>query len=644
MKIASIRIENFRSFDDETIPFNDYVCLVGPNGAGKSTVLTALNLFFQESGNTPTDLGRLIEEDFHLKNTDTPIRITVTFTDLDEEAQNDFKDYYRQGKLVVSSTATFDANTGEAEVKQYGNRSGIRKFAQFFELESSRARVAELGETYNRLRDDWPNLPQAKTKAEMKQALQDYEAEHQDQCELIPSEDQFYGFSKGANRLAKHVQWIYVPAVKDPTGEQIEAKNSALGKLLARTVRTETQLGETVNNLRQQMRDRYQDMLEQEQHSLDSISKKIQSRISEWAHPGARLKLQWEQDPDKSVRVEEPWAHIVAGEGDFDGELARFGHGFQRSFLLALLQMLAETDLDNTPTLVLACEEPELYQHPPQARHLASVLQQLSNGNAQIVITTHNPVFVSGLGFEDIRMVRKDPETSCSHVAHMSIEEINQAIKAATGKQQPGSQGTPAKIHQALQTSLGEMFFTQRLILVEGIEDMAYLTTYFNLLELSDDYRRMGCHIVPANGKSELIRALVIAQHMGIPTYVIFDADADKEDRNGSQEKHRKDNSALLNLLHEEAAEPMPEETIWGKGFTMWRSDIGTVVKEEIGGDWPKFHDIANKAYGTQKHGSKNILHVGAILAAAWDAGQHSHSLERLCREILDSDNEVEPP
>ena len=28
MKIASVRIQNFRSFVDETIPLNDYSCLV----------------------------------------------------------------------------------------------------------------------------------------------------------------------------------------------------------------------------------------------------------------------------------------------------------------------------------------------------------------------------------------------------------------------------------------------------------------------------------------------------------------------------------------------------------------------------------------------------------------------------------------
>jgi len=45
MKIESVRIENFRSFKDETIRFDNYTCFVGANGSGKSTVLNALNVF-----------------------------------------------------------------------------------------------------------------------------------------------------------------------------------------------------------------------------------------------------------------------------------------------------------------------------------------------------------------------------------------------------------------------------------------------------------------------------------------------------------------------------------------------------------------------------------------------------------------------
>lgn len=59
MKIASVRIQNFRSFLDETVEFDDYTCLVGPNGSGKSTVLTALNIFFRETENASTNLVEL---------------------------------------------------------------------------------------------------------------------------------------------------------------------------------------------------------------------------------------------------------------------------------------------------------------------------------------------------------------------------------------------------------------------------------------------------------------------------------------------------------------------------------------------------------------------------------------------------------
>jgi len=304
------------------------------------------------------------------------------------------------------------------------------------------------------------------------------------------------------------------------------------------------------------------------------------------------------------------------------------------------LQELAGTDDAAGPTLILACEEPELYQHPPQARHLANVLNKLSRGNSQVIVSTHNPLFVSGEGFEDVRMVRKDPGSPCSSVSYMSFADIAQAVAACTGAQPVKPAGALAKIHQALQPGINEMFFTRRLILVEGLEDVAYLLAYLNLIEKTDEYRRLGCHIVPANGKSELMQPLVIAKHMGIPTYVVFDADADKPDKNGSRAKHEKDNKAILTLAGRPAENPMPAATVWGSGLTMWQSDIGSIVESEIGsGDWAAFRSEADKRYGHAGGLRKNALHIGASLAFAWEAGKRSPSLERLCTEVLNPQN-----
>lgn len=634
MRISSIRIENFRSFDDATIPLNNFTGLVGPNGAGKSTVLTALNVFFREMENFPA--GQLEEEDFHCKNTSDPIRITVTFCDLSDEAQKDFSDYARQGQLTVMALAVFDEATGKAYVKQLGQRLGMTAFRPFFEALDDGKKVVELKTIYNEIRQKLTVLPAPSTKESMVSSLREFEAERPSECELIQSEDQFYGFSKGTNRLSKHVQWVYIPAVKDASSEQAEARNSALGKLLAHTVRSKTKFDELIGTLRTQARHRYQELLDGNQDALRDISVTLQSRISEWAHPGARLRLQWKQDPEKSVRVEEPLAHIVIGEGEFEGELTRFGHGLQRSYLLALLQELAGVDDDAGPTLILACEEPELYQHPPQARHLAAVLNNLSHGNAQVLVSTHNPRFISGQGFEDVRMIRKDIDQRCTAVAHVSFDQIAQAIANATGATSVKPQGVLAKIHQALQPALNEMFFTRKLILVEGIEDVAYIMSYISLLEKEEEFRLMGCYMVATNGKSELLQPLVIARQLAIPTYVVFDADADKPDQNGSEAKHKKDNRSLLSILEKKEANPMPTDNYSGTGFTMWHSDIGSVVKDDIGKDeWMEFRKKADIHYGQAGRLRKNPLHIGSSLAFAWEAGMRSASLENLCATLL---------
>ena len=630
MRIESVRIENLGSFSNAVVPLSDYTCLVGPNGAGKSTVLYALNIFFRES----KELGELKLEDFHQKNTEKPVRITVTFNNLGEKAQEDFADYVRHGKLIVSAIAEFDEDTGKAIVKRYGQRLGIVDFSKFFRAVGDKKKIADIRQAYNNIKknEKYQNLPDSKTKNAMIETLQQYEAKNSDQCEPLLSEDQFFGFSGGSNLFAKHMQWVYVPAVKDPTSEQMEARNSALEKLLARTVRLMVKFDEDIETIRKNIQGKYEELLSKKQVALNEISSNLQNRITEWAHPDAKLHLRWEQDPDKSVRVEEPLAHIMVGEGGFEGQLARFGHGLQRSYLFALLQELAKTEDVASSTLILACEEPELYQHPPQVRHLADVLGKLSD-TSQVIVSTHNPLFVSGERFEDMRMIRKDIPNSRSSISYISYEEIAETISEATGDKPLKYEGILAKIHQSLQPVINEMFFTHRLILVEGQEDVAYIVTYLNLLGKFDDYRRMGCHIVPVNGKNQLIRPLVIAKRMGIPTYVVFDADADNE----------KTNKDILTLSGNPNENPMPNETVWGEGITMWHPNFASVVQGEIGKNkWEELKaEIAGRYGRSTVSFKKNPLHIGEILDLAYKAGNRSKSLTNLCVEILNESNTV---
>ena len=210
MKLTELRIENFRSFEDETIRFNDYTCFVGPNGSGKSGILMALNVFFRESKSTQTDVLNLGEEDFHHRNTKKPIKITLTFEDLISEAQKDFQHYYRQGKLILYAIAKWDEKERTALVKQCGSRFVMKDFALFFEALDNKAKSDELKGLYQKMRLLYPDLPNVSTKDKMENALRQYEEGHLELCELLEDDTQAYGWTKGLNRLEKYIQWITI--------------------------------------------------------------------------------------------------------------------------------------------------------------------------------------------------------------------------------------------------------------------------------------------------------------------------------------------------------------------------------------------------------------------------------------------------
>jgi len=640
MKIQSVQIQNFRSFKNETVFFSDYTCFVGANGAGKSTILNALNVFFRQYKDSKTDLSKLTKDDFHHKDTDEDIRITVTFSDLSKEAKKDLSHYVRQDKLIVSAVAKYDANTGIAEVKQYGQRLVMKEFAKFFEADKEKAKVKELQEIYSDLKKQHPDLKDASIKGDMISSLNEYESARPEKCTLEQSSDDFYGATKGANKLAPHVQWIFVSAVKDVTAEAEETKSSALGQLLARTVRSKVSFVDRVSELRDQTRERYQQLLDTEQTVLKDISKSLQDRLSAWAHPNITAQVLWKQDPEKSIRIEEPLAYIKLGENDFDGDLSRFGHGLQRSYMLALLQELALVDDANAPTLIMGIEEPEIYQHPPQARYLAETLFNLTDKGSQLLLCTHSPLFIPGDNFDKIRIVRECGDPSYTTVKSLSYEALSKELNKA-GEKLLKESGMVAKLYPSLNPVTNEMFFCKVLILTEGLEDIAFITSYLIFTGKIADFRRYGCHIVPVDGKSNLIKPLAMAKLLNIPSFVVFDADTDKQyiadptKRNSEVTKHKKDNKAILELQGHGAENEWPPNHIIKPNLTCWKANISITINEEIGADWKNYEDKAASHYANPGGLGKNPLAIAKALEYAWNDKIISHQLIDLTDRII---------
>lgn len=632
MRLHTLRIRNFRCFDDVLVVFEGYTCLVGANGAGKSTVLAALNVLFRERDNASTDTSWLDAQDFHKRDTSRAVQITATFVDLPKEAVEELSDYVRHGQLVVSAIAEFDTATQRAEVRQAGERLGMAAFAPFFRAQNNKEKVERLREIYEQIRGTIQDLPPPGSGPAMLKALQEYEAARQEQCVLLRSDDEFYGATKGKGKLDRFVQWVYIPAVKDARHEQSEGRGSALGKLIARTVRTKTKFDEQVKQIKEEMTSRYQKLLDSNQGSLDQVSKALGDRVKAWAHPATEVSVQWIQDAEKAIKVEEPIAKAMAGETGFVGDLARLGHGLQRSFILAVLQELALSDDANQPTLILGCEEPELYQHPPQARHLASIMADLSQANSQIVVSTHSTHFVSGLAFEQTRLVRKDAK-GVSTVHSAQLDAVSKTIATWTGKPYARPEGMRARIHQAMLFSAAEMFFGAKVLIVEGVEDVAYLTTHFCLRGVWDEMRSLGMVIVPASCKSRIVELLAICRELSIPAYAVWDGD-DHETHKDRRPKHENDNRALHAAVGSNAG-PFTQGNVTAPTFATWQTELSREVKNDLGGDWEKYHNQACNACGDMAEMKKNVLYVAELLAEAHAGGGSTATLDNLTNQVM---------
>jgi hypothetical protein len=189
-----------------------------------------------------------------------------------------------------------------------------------------------------------------------------------------------------------------------------------------------------------------------------------------------------------------------------------------------------------------------------------------------------------------------------------------------------------AKLHQALQPSLNELFFAHNVVLVEGLEDTAVITSWMVLTGRWKEFREKGLHIVPVGGKSYLLHPLAIAQELGIPVFTVFDADGHDARH---QDLHKADNERLLGLLGG-PTEPFPKETEWGTRHVMWPDEITEVVRREVPADkLTAFGDEANKRHGDPGGLQKNSLQIGTKLQLLFEDGIRPPSLDKLCDAIL---------
>jgi putative ATP-dependent endonuclease of OLD family len=312
--------------------------------------------------------------------------------------------------------------------------------------------------------------------------------------------------------------------------------------------------------------------IEHFQHQLVELSSALSDEVAAFAS-GRTVSVQSvnaEYKPQTSrfrVRIED------AGT---ETNVERQGHGFQRSLLIASLKLLAERGAAATDgsVICLAIEEPELFQHPSQARAFATVLRDLAesaDSGIQVAYATHSPYFIEPRRYDQIRRVSRVNGAGTTfkvEVKHASVANVVTRLDGFVDADRVKKQ-----VDGVCLNRLSEALFASAVVLVEGTGDKGVLD---GVSERTTPLSVHSIAVAEVGSKTEFFIPFAVLEQLGIPTYIMFDSDSGLEARMTADGKSAHDiSNTKTNTIAEN------------------RKILGLIGETEV--DWPS-GDIADKA------------------------------------------------
>lgn len=575
MRIRSVRIENYRSLKDVELELTDITVLLGSNGTGKSSILHALNWFFNG--------GDLETEDITAGIGAQTISVEVTFSQLDEFDRESLEKY------GTGETATF---TRTWHPDSGGKLTGRARAYSDFERIRCIDRATDLRKQYDELRrsNQELGLPTVRSNDAALIAMNEWEQRHPDQLGVATvSATHLFGFT-GTAKLAGRFGFAFVTGTEDAAG----ATEDSRGTLLAQLIERATDANDIEDRIAD-LKDRFEcdlatTLSDQYDSTLRSVENAVASSLQQYVG-AANVRLEVDTP---EVRVPSRRVILRASDGDHATDVSRQGQGFQRALLMAVLQELSGiSDITKSSSILLAIEEPELYQHPTQARHLASVLNALAENEeqrTQVALATHSPYFVDAGAFERIRRTSKEDTgygvrtTKCHHA---TLEYVGQCLRNAG--LDPDTDIEMARA--SLRRNLNEVLFARAVLLVEGPSDAAIMR---GLAARSQTFDAIGVACAATGGKTGMPVALAVLQALNIPAFVLFDGDASKKahlnadsqsnaDQKDSARQARRYNRILLEMTGASVMDWPSDQA--GQGYACFEDCLESYLVDH----WPDF-------------------------------------------------------
>jgi putative ATP-dependent endonuclease of the OLD family len=473
MRIARLRIKNFRSIQKLDFFVPQVCALVGPNNSGKSNILLAIHRVLGRDWVSVTSFD---ESDVYARDSERDVRIDVSFDPPLEYAK------FKESAPVTLATLSFQYTR-----YKIGGQKGQRRLEQ-------------------KTMDGFGKAPFVVAKAPRKDELPSYQPLVGIPSEVRESVPLIY---VGTNRsLKEHLPGARYSLLRtlfediargfeDPEQTVVVTKADGKKTTVQRSKRFEQLMGRALDLLRTD--------------EFGELEKAIKRNAL------GQLGFDPDVDVDKLDLFFSPFdamsfyksLDLRVNEGDFSISATELGEGMQNAIVLAILQAFEERRKQGA---ILLIEEPEMFLHPQMQRSLYKTLRRIGETN-QVIYTTHSPHFVAVPDYDQVRLVRKESSGTTVMASDLPIDKRRRE-----------------KLIKELDPERNELFFANRLLLVEGDTEKLAMPVYASRLKLDLDHA--GATIVEVGGKRNLPEFIAIAKSFGIPTGAVYDEDAsDFKDR-----------------------------------------------------------------------------------------------------------------
>lgn len=416
MKIIKIKLENFRSYKNETtIDFSDLTVFVGKNDIGKSTILEALDIFFNEGkGVVKMDKDDINKQSKEEDNTE--IKITVVFENLPNSLTIDSTNPTKlEDEYLLNSENQLEI------IKKYPSPGKEKVFIKANHPTNPKCQdlLSKKIKDLQNILDTEDIICENKTKSAIlrKSIWEHYKDDLQlQEVEIdVTKEDAKNIWDQLKNYMPLYS--LFQSDRKNSDGDD-EVQNPL--KLAVQEILKDAELLDTLTNVANKVSDKLNSITKQTLEKLKEMNPEIANSLNPIIPSAENLK--W-VDVFKNVSI----------TGDEDIPINKRGSGVKRLVLLNFFRAEAERRKreQNTPNIIYAIEEPETSQHPNHQKKLIEAFIELSTAdNTQIILTTHSPAIVKMLDFENLKLITNDNDKKIINVKkanlpYPSLNEVN---------------------------------------------------------------------------------------------------------------------------------------------------------------------------------------------------------------------------